>query len=107
MMDPHCSSLFQKSCQKCIFFSFVHMAAKVESIHQYIVSMKTAYLVNKRRPGYGNDPFLEANRRETARQEAAAKKVHPTLHLPATSQPSTHVAELFASSGTPRTSTTP
>ncbi|KAM1174696.1 hypothetical protein FF1_027229 [Malus domestica] len=86
---------------------FVHVAAKVESFHQYVVSMKTAYLVNERRQGYVNDPFLEADRRETARQEAAAKRVHPTLHLPATSQPSTQVSGLFASSGTPGTSTAP
>ncbi|BFG38984.1 hypothetical protein CerSpe_252580 [Prunus speciosa] len=86
---------------------FVHVAAKVESIHQYIVSMKSAYLANQRCLGDGNDPFLEADRRETARQEAAAKRVHPTLHLPATSQPSTQVAGLFASSGTQGASPAP
>ncbi|XP_015890071.1 nuclear pore complex protein NUP58 isoform X3 [Ziziphus jujuba] len=53
---------------------FVHVAAKVESIHQYIESMRTAYLADQRRRGDGNDPFLEADRRETARQEAAAKR---------------------------------
>ncbi|XP_015890069.1 nuclear pore complex protein NUP58 isoform X1 [Ziziphus jujuba] len=79
---------------------FVHVAAKVESIHQYIESMRTAYLADQRRRGDGNDPFLEADRRETARQEAAAKRVHPTLHLPANSQPSTQVAGLPASTGT-------
>ncbi|KAJ1419098.1 putative nuclear pore complex protein [Sesbania bispinosa] len=71
---------------------FVHVAAKVESIHQYIESMKSPYLANQRRRGEVNDPFLEADRRETARQEAASKRVHPTLHLPANSQPSTQVA---------------
>lgn len=86
---------------------FVHVAAKVESIHQYIVSMKAAYLANQRRQGDGNDPFLEADRRETARQEAAAKRVHPTLHLPAISQPSTQVAGLLATSGTQAASTAP
>ncbi|PRQ47811.1 putative nucleoporin p58/p45 [Rosa chinensis] len=86
---------------------FVHVAAKVESIHQYIVSMKAAYLANQRRLGDGNDPFLEADRRETARQEAAAKRVHPTLHLPAISQPSTQVAGLLASSGSQAASTAP
>ncbi|KAK7252856.1 hypothetical protein RIF29_37099 [Crotalaria pallida] len=79
---------------------FVHVAAKVESIHQYIESMKSAYLADQRRRGEVNDPFLEADRRETARQEAASKRVHPTLHLPANSQPSTQVAGLFSSSGT-------
>ncbi|KAJ6803476.1 nuclear pore complex protein NUP58-like [Iris pallida] len=80
---------------------FVHVAAKVESLHQYVESMKTAYLADQRRRGDGNDPFLEADRRETAKQEAAARRVHPTLHLPATSaQPSTQGAGLFASSST-------
>ncbi|KAE9606754.1 hypothetical protein Lal_00026298 [Lupinus albus] len=92
---------------------FVHVAAKVESIHQYIESMKSAYLADQRRRGEVNDPFLEADRRETARQEAASKRVHPTLHLPANSQPSTQVAGLFSSSGTqgalpvPQTSAAP
>ncbi|KAK3416136.1 hypothetical protein EUGRSUZ_H01972 [Eucalyptus grandis] len=86
---------------------FVHVAAKVESIHQYIGSMKTAYLADQRHRGDGNDPFLEADRRETARQEAASRRVHPTLHLPPVSQPSTQVAGLFASSATPGASTAP
>ncbi|KAJ6798703.1 nuclear pore complex protein NUP58-like [Iris pallida] len=78
---------------------FVHVAAKVESLHQYVESMKAAYLADQRRRGDGNDPFLEADRREIAKQEAAARRVHPTLHLPATSaQPSTQGAGLFASS---------
>ncbi|KAL6961601.1 Nucleoporin p58/p45 [Sarracenia purpurea var. burkii] len=86
---------------------FVHVAAKVENIHQHIESMKTAYLADQRRRGDGNDPFLEADRRETAKQEAAARRVHPTLHLPAISQPSTQVAGLFASSATPGASSAP
>lgn len=41
--------------------------------------MKSAYLADhRRRWGEVNDPFLEADRRETARQEAASKGVHPT-----------------------------
>ncbi|XP_059623763.1 nuclear pore complex protein NUP58 [Cornus florida] len=80
---------------------FVHVAAKVESMHQYMESMKTAYLADQRRRGEGNDPFLEADRRETAKQEAAARRVHPTSHLPAISQPPTQVAGLFASSAMP------
>nr|DAD46858.1 TPA_asm: hypothetical protein HUJ06_016795 [Nelumbo nucifera] len=86
---------------------FVHVAAKVESLHQFIESMKTAYLADQRRRGDGNDPFLEADRRETAKQEAAAKRVHPTLHLPSISQPSTQVAGLFASSATGGPSSAP
>ncbi|PKA59794.1 hypothetical protein AXF42_Ash011919 [Apostasia shenzhenica] len=83
---------------------FVHVAAKVESLHQHIESMKSAYLADQRRHGDGNDPFLEADRRETAKQEAAARRVHPTLHLPAVSaQPSTQGSGLFTSSTDPRT----
>lgn len=76
------------------------MSIQVESIHQFIESMKSSYLADQRRQGEVNDPFLEADRRETARQEAASKRVHPTLHLPANPQPSTQVAGLFSSSGT-------
>ncbi|KAF8098954.1 hypothetical protein N665_0255s0030 [Sinapis alba] len=90
---------------------FVHVAAKVENIHQYIESMRTAYLADQRRRGECHDPFLEADRRETAKQEAAAKRVHPTLHLPAattttSAQTSTQVAGLTpgASSNAPPTS---
>ncbi|KAF2283658.1 hypothetical protein GH714_013390 [Hevea brasiliensis] len=86
---------------------FVHVASKVENIHQYIESMKTAYLADQRRRGDVNDPFLEADRRETAKQEAAAKRVHPTLHLPASSQPLTQVAGLFTGSATPGASIVP
>lgn len=78
------------------------MSLQVESLHQYIESMKTAYLADLRRRGEGNDPFLEADRRETAKQEAAARRVHPTLHLPANSpQQSIQGAGLFASSVMP------
>ncbi|XP_010446719.1 PREDICTED: nuclear pore complex protein NUP58-like isoform X2 [Camelina sativa] len=89
---------------------FVHVAAKVESFHQYIESMRTSYLADQRRRGECHDPFLEADRRETAKQEAAAKRVHPTLHLPASTastQPSTQVAGLITSSATPGASNAP
>ncbi|KAL1188893.1 Nuclear pore complex protein NUP58 [Cardamine amara subsp. amara] len=89
---------------------FVHVAAKVESIHQYIESMRTSYLADQRRRGECNDPFLEADRRETAKQEAAAKRVHPTLHLPTSTtstQSSTQVAGLITSSATPGASNAP
>ncbi|CAL9053428.1 nuclear pore complex protein NUP58-like [Musa acuminata AAA Group] len=85
---------------------FIHVAAKVENLHQYVESMKTAYLADQRRRGDGNDPFLEANRREAAKQEAAARRVHPTLHLPAISaQSTTQVSGAFASSAIPVSST--
>ncbi|KAK4393356.1 Nuclear pore complex protein [Sesamum angolense] len=84
---------------------FVHVAAKVESIHQYLESMKTAYLADQRRRGDGNDPFLEADRRETAKQEAAARRVHPTLHLPAASQSTGQGTGPFAISAAPGAST--
>ncbi|XP_020092976.1 nuclear pore complex protein NUP58 isoform X2 [Ananas comosus] len=64
---------------------FIYVASKVESLHQYIESMKAAYLANQRRRGEGNDPFIEASRREQAKQEVAARRVHPTLHLPTAS----------------------
>lgn len=83
---------------------FVYVAAKVESIHQYMESMKTAYLADQRDRGEGNDPFLEADRREIAKQAAAAKRVHPTLHLPSNSQPSTQAGGLLTSSTTPAAS---
>ncbi|KAL0698475.1 hypothetical protein Bca4012_054597 [Brassica carinata] len=91
---------------------FVHVAAKVENVHQYIESMRTAYLANQRRRGECNDPFLEADRRETAKQEAAAKRVHPTLHLPAaaattSAQTSTQVSGLITNSAIPGSSNAP
>lgn len=72
------------------------MIVQVESIHQYIESMRTAYLADQRRRGDENDPFLEADRRETAKQEAAARRVHPTIHLPNVPQPSTQATGLLA-----------
>ncbi|CAH1420823.1 unnamed protein product [Lactuca virosa] len=81
---------------------FVYVASKAESIHQYMESMKTAYLSDQRGRGDTNDPFLEADRRETAKRAAAARRVHPTLHLPSNSQPS---GTLLASSATTATAT--
>ncbi|KAF2295143.1 hypothetical protein GH714_031686 [Hevea brasiliensis] len=108
--SSHPGSLLLQSLPKVmsnVHDFFVHVASKVESIHQYIASMKTAYLADQRRRGDVNDPFLEADRRETAKQEAAAKRVHPTLNLPANSQPSTQVAGLFATSAAPGASIVP
>ncbi|CAG7898823.1 unnamed protein product [Brassica rapa] len=86
---------------------FVHVAAKVENIHQYIESMRTAYLADQRRRGECNDPFLEADRRETAKQEAAAKRVHPTLHLPVATSTRTQVTGFINNSATPGSSNAP
>ncbi|GAA0170071.1 transporter [Lithospermum erythrorhizon] len=86
---------------------FLHVAAKVESIHQYIESMKSAYLTDQRCRGERNDPFLEADRRETAKHEAAARRVHPTLHLPANSQASVQAVGSIASSAAPGSSLFP
>jgi nucleoporin p58/p45 len=71
---------------------FIYVASKVENLHQYVVTLKTEYLHGQRRLGNASDPFLEANRREAAKQEAAAKRVHPTLHLPAPVQPTTQIS---------------
>ncbi|XP_052167498.1 nuclear pore complex protein NUP58-like [Oryza glaberrima] len=71
---------------------FIYVASKVENLHQYVESLKTEYLHEQRRLGNASDPFLEANRREAAKQEAAARRVHPTLHLPAPVQPTTQIA---------------
>lgn len=75
----------------------------MESLHQYVESMKKAYLADQRCGGDANDPFLEANRRETAKREAAARRVHPTLHLPTGSSQPTSGA--FNSSVAPAIST--
>ncbi|XP_073060470.1 nuclear pore complex protein NUP58-like isoform X3 [Primulina eburnea] len=85
---------------------FVHVAAKVESIHQHIESMKTAYLADQRRRGDGNNPFLEADRRETAKQEAASRRIHPTLHLPAVSNPTAQATGPLNNSAAPVSSMT-
>ncbi|CAO2830806.1 unnamed protein product [Amaranthus hypochondriacus] len=84
----------------------LHVAVKVESIHQYVKSMRTAYLNHQRHHEDACNPFLEADRREAARHEAAAKRVHPTMHLSAAALPTIQVAGLLASSGSPGVSST-
>ncbi|KAL5205158.1 hypothetical protein ABZP36_033367 [Zizania latifolia] len=84
---------------------FIYVASKVENLHQYVESLKTKYLHEHRRMGNANDPFLEANRREAAKQEAAARRVHPTLHLPTPVQPTTQNAGTATSQ--PQQSLTP
>lgn len=43
--------------------------------------IKKSFLLNHHWWGQESTPFLEADRREAARQEAAATRVHPTIHL--------------------------
>ncbi|MCO5586067.1 hypothetical protein L7F22_040006 [Adiantum nelumboides] len=75
----------------------------VETLHQHIWSSRTTYLANQRKKGDDNNPFLEADRREVAKREAASKRVHPTLLASTASQPSTQAggtsttASLFGS----------
>lgn len=75
---------------------FIHVAAKVETLHQQIWSRRTTYLSNQRKRGDDNNPFLEADRREVAKKEAAAKRVHPTLQASTSSQLSTQAAGLLS-----------
>uniref|UniRef100_A0A0D9XEE8 Uncharacterized protein n=1 Tax=Leersia perrieri TaxID=77586 RepID=A0A0D9XEE8_9ORYZ len=76
---------------------FIYVASKVENLHQHVEPLKAEYLRVLRLFGDVNDPFLEANRREAAKQEAAARRVHPTLHLPAPVQPTTQNAGTLTS----------
>ncbi|WVZ60674.1 hypothetical protein U9M48_010664 [Paspalum notatum var. saurae] len=69
----------------------IHVASKVEHIHQYVETMKTEYLNDQRCWGDSSDPFLEANNREAAQQEAAARIIHPMLHPSPAGQPTTLV----------------
>ncbi|BBN10725.1 hypothetical protein Mp_5g05860 [Marchantia polymorpha subsp. ruderalis] len=59
---------------------FIHVAAEMEALHQKVEAMRVAYLADRRRRGDDRDPFLEADRREVAKREIAAKRVHPTLN---------------------------
>ncbi|KAL2623403.1 hypothetical protein R1flu_003608 [Riccia fluitans] len=61
---------------------FIHVAAEMEALHQKVEAMRVKYLADCRRRGDDRDPFLEADRREAAKQEIAAKRVHPTLNTP-------------------------
>ncbi|MQL85637.1 hypothetical protein Taro_018157 [Colocasia esculenta] len=84
-----------------VYDYFIYVAAKVENLHQYIESMKTAYLADQRQRGDMNDPFLEADRREAAKLKAAARRIHPTLHLPAICSRPSQDAGLHVSSAMP------
>jgi nucleoporin p58/p45 len=52
---------------------------QVESLHQQIEAMRIAFIADRRRRGDDTNPFLEADRREVAKREVAAKRVHPTV----------------------------
>ncbi|CAM6038987.1 unnamed protein product [Sphagnum compactum] len=80
---------------------FIHVAAEVESLHQQTGAMTSAYLVERRRHGDDSNPFIEAERRAVAQQDAAAKRVlHPTLHLPPPQPASTPAAASSSAFGT-------
>ncbi|KAF7067841.1 hypothetical protein CFC21_073670 [Triticum aestivum] len=57
----------------------IYVASKVENLHQHAETLRTQYLNDLRNCGNWNDPFVEADRKEAAKQEAAARIVHPTL----------------------------
>ncbi|XP_048531905.1 nuclear pore complex protein NUP58-like [Triticum urartu] len=57
----------------------IFVASKVENLHQHAETIRTQYLNDLRNSGNWNDPFVEADRKEAAKQEAAARIVHPTL----------------------------
>jgi nucleoporin p58/p45 len=63
----------------------------VENLHQYAEAIRIKHLNDLRNSGHWNDPFVEANRKEAAKQEAAARTVHPTLPV---SKPSICIAVL-------------
>ncbi|CAN6297664.1 unnamed protein product [Urochloa humidicola] len=70
----------------------IHVASKTEHIHQGVETMKTQYLNDRRCRGDLSNPFLKANRREEAKQEATASITHPMLHLSPPGQPTTLAA---------------
>ena len=76
----------------------IFLYIQLEDIHQAVEAMKTRYLNDRRCWGGWDDPFDEADTRESAKQEATVRMVHPTLHLSLQSQPTTSVtASVMAS----------
>lgn len=65
----------------------VSCPVQVESLHQLLGVVRTSFLAERRRRGDDSDPFVEADRREAAKQEAAAKRMHPTLNASHVVQP--------------------
>jgi len=53
---------------------FVHVAAKVERLHDGVQMEKDKYLASQRKLGYVRDPFEEAAMQEAAREKAAAER---------------------------------
>jgi nucleoporin p58/p45 len=91
----------------CNFFfdmNLLFFFVQVEDIHQAVEAMRIQYLNDRRCWGDWNDPFVEADTRESAKQEAAVRIVHPTLHLPPPSQPKTPVITSVVASQLPQSS---
>uniref|UniRef100_A0A0E0GU80 Uncharacterized protein n=1 Tax=Oryza nivara TaxID=4536 RepID=A0A0E0GU80_ORYNI len=61
-----------------VYDYLIHVATQVENLHQYAEIMRSHYRNAWRLMGDCSDPFLEADRREAAKQEATARIVHPT-----------------------------
>ncbi|KAL6894006.1 hypothetical protein ACP4OV_008104 [Aristida adscensionis] len=61
----------------------IHVASKVEDIHQYVETVKTQDLNDRWHRGDCSDPSLKADRRAAAKQESIARLVHPTLKVTA------------------------
>lgn len=78
---------------------FVHVAAKVESLHVLVESARSAFLAQRRRQGNTRDPFVEADRREAAKKEAASKAL--SRGLPQPSQPSQQTLQVTSAGTAP------
>ncbi|BBN14326.1 nucleoporin p58/p45 [Marchantia polymorpha subsp. ruderalis] len=67
----------------------MHVAAKVEFLHQKVDRMRQIHLENLRHKGLNRNPFLEADRREDIQREIEARRMHPTsdTHLTPRAQP--------------------
>uniref|UniRef100_A0A0E0KJF1 Uncharacterized protein n=1 Tax=Oryza punctata TaxID=4537 RepID=A0A0E0KJF1_ORYPU len=61
-----------------VYDYLIHVATQVENLHQYAEIMRTHYRNVWRLMDDCSDPFVEADRRDAAKQEAAARIVHPT-----------------------------
>ncbi|RLN41087.1 nuclear pore complex protein NUP58-like [Panicum miliaceum] len=82
----------------------IHVASKVEHIHQSAETLKTQYLKDRRCRGDLSNPFHKANRREEAKQQATAGIIHPMLHLSPLGRPTILVAVPMISSQLQQTS---
>ncbi|KAF8646069.1 hypothetical protein HU200_066033 [Digitaria exilis] len=82
----------------------IHVASKVEHIHRSVETMRTRYLNDRRCRGDLSNPFVEANRREGAKEEAARRIMHPMLHLSSPGRQTTQVAVPMISSQLQQTS---